>query len=579
MIVVGFNWLPVDFCKAMPIERHSAVAAVVDGELVFSSEERRYTRTPYEADAYEIPLESFIAMFKFLKDRYGIKPGNVDAFAVNWDPSSAKYSLDSAISMDYRLHSGGVERLAKAGGEAQSGDPSLDLSRLFLAGIYRKMGTELPKDAKVYLVEHRLAHAASAYYFSGLNSSAVVLTDPGGSNEATTVWKVRNGEFEKSLDLGKENGSITGVYGRVASGLGVQSDALMFLSSYGTRNPEMCERVMSFVGGGAKVPYYFSKRHGEIAGEILEGVNLKWNHNGPMRKDIADVAWCAQDLAEQLMLRVASWVRENTGERNLCFAGKTALDSKVNMRLRKSKLFSDVFVFPDADDSGCPAGAAAYAYEHMLGGKMRCKRLPSARLGPEYDGERVRKVVQRGKWKAKKVDDPSEVAQLVSKGKIVAWFEGRSEIGPRPLGGRSIIADPTTKDSWKAINELKGRRWWRPLAPAVLYQDMRRYFTGPMPAPFMNTMLELNGRGASALPAVCSVDRSTEPQSVRKAENAKWYAMISAFKDIKGEGAVVNANFNLAKEPLVETPEDAIASFSLGGFDALYLDGWLILKK
>jgi len=190
-------------------------------------------------------------------------------------------------------------------------------------------------------------------------------------------------------------------------------------------------------------------------------------------------------------------------------------------------------------------------------------------------------MVDKTKFKAQYIgDDVNAVTDVVAKGQIVTWYQGRAELGPRALGNRSIIADPTKKEYWKLVNDIKGREWWRPLAPSLLLEDADEYFKDPTKHEFMILMMRYKDEDVCRrVPVTCHVDLTARPQTVTPEQNRNWYNLIKAFKDIKGEGLVMNTSFNLAGEPLVETPQDAIKSFALGGFDALYLQGYLISKR
>jgi carbamoyltransferase len=326
-------------------------------------------------------------------------------------------------------------------------------------------------------------------------------------------------------------------------------------------------------GGNIFEPYVF------IANSLYPGGRVPWSPHGDLHPDAVDLAWAVQAVTEETMLHLAKWAKEHTGEDKLGLAGGVALNAKANMVIHYSKTFNDMFIFPAANDAGGPIGAAAYVYEHVLGGKMKRRRLKTVYLGPEYSDEEVKKVVERGGWNAKYVgDDVNEVADLIVKGFVVAWYQGRAELGPRALGNRSIIADPRRKDMWGIVNRIKGREWWRPLAPSLLEEDANKYFVDPVPHQFMILMYKFRPEMCEVVPAVCHVDQTARPQTVTRDQNRTWYELIKAFKDETGEGIIMNTSFNLAGEPLVETPQDAIKSFALGGFKALYLQGWLIQK-
>ena len=308
---------------------------------------------------------------------------------------------------------------------------------------------------------------------------------------------------------------------------------------------------------------------------------MKWDPHGEINQDAANIAWAVQRVTEEAVLATAMWAKKHTGEDKVALAGGVALNAKANMELHYARIFNDMFIFPAANDAGGPIGAAAYVYEHVLGGKMKRRRLRNVYLGPEYDDETIKKVVQDSKFKAEYIgEDVNAVADLVAKGYIVTWYQGRAELGPRALGNRSIVADPTRKEYWRLVNDIKGREWWRPLAPSLLDEDKDTYFKDPVSHEFMILMFRYKDEEAcKRVPVTCHVDLTARPQTVTRDQNKTWYDLIKAFKDIKGEGLIMNTSFNLAGEPLVETPQDAIRSFALKGFDAMYMQGWLIYKR
>jgi carbamoyltransferase len=448
---------------------------------------------------------------------------------------------------------------------------------------------------------HHLTHAAAAYYFSGFSSTAVLSIDGGGERDATTIWKVKNGEFERIASIEVGNGSVGLLYDSVSEKLGFDllegPGKVMGLAPYGRPDEKIFsrfEQVFNVFDRG-DVPYALAakfrkphvvwipdrdKMYGQIADFLTEGLDLHWNATKELSKSAADLAWSLQHLTEIIIEATAKWTKEQTSENKICLTGGVALNAKANMNLHYSKLFEDMFIFPCANDAGCSVGAAAYAYEHFLGEKMKHSRLNDVFLGPEYDDQITKDIVAKGKWNSEYIgDDVGQVAKLVSKGKVIAWYQGRAELGPRALGGRSIVADPTKKETWKMLNGIKGREFWRPLAPSVLDEDKEIYFKEPTDHRFMILMFKMTEEGAKRAPAICHVDMTARPQTVVRANNKRWYELIRSFKDLTGEGILVNTSFNLAGEPIVETPREAMVSFALGGFDALYLQGWLVNKN
>jgi len=466
--------------------------------------------------------------------------------------------------------------------------------------VILSLNEEVPPNIKIIPVHHHLTHAASAYYFSGYNSSTVLTVDGSGELESTVVWRVRNGEFEQIISIPANIGSIGFLYEEMSTKLGYETlegpGKLMGLAPYG-KNGQYYEKLKSFlrIQDSDDYPYYFTldgtkpkasktnfrEPYYKIADLIYPHPKVPWNPRGDLHPDAVNLAWAVQKVTEDLLLHLAKWAKDHTGENKVALAGGVALNAKASMGLHYSKIFNDIFIFPSANDSGGPVGAAAYVYEHFLGGKMQHGRLKDVYLGPEYSDEEIKKVIERSKLKAEYIgDDVNAVADLVAKGEIVTWYQGRAELGPRALGNRSIIADPTRKDYWNTVNDIKGREWWRPLAPSLLEENEDDYFKDPVPHEFMVLMFYYKDEDiCKRVPVTCHVDLTARPQTVSRDINRTWYDVIKAFKDLKGEGLVMNTSFNLAGEPLVETPKDAIRSFSLGGFDVMYMQGWLIKKK
>jgi carbamoyltransferase len=232
-----------------------------------------------------------------------------------------------------------------------------------------------------------------------------------------------------------------------------------------------------------------------------------WDPRGRLVEGAADLAWAVQKVTEEAVMATALFARKACNEKNLAMAGGVALNAKANMELYYSRTFDDIFVFPAANDAGSVIGAAAYVSEHAFGTKMVRKRMTTAYLGKEYDEDHVKRIVADSKWRAELVgEDVTPVAELVSDGKIVGWFKGRSELGPRALGNRSIIADSRKRQTWTEMNKLKGREWWRPLAPSLFEDELGSYFIEGRPHQFMAMMYKLIDGSQMKVPAVVHVD-------------------------------------------------------------------------
>lgn len=585
LLVVGFNWPPVG--------HDNAVAAIVDGKLIFASEEERHSRHKHSPE--EPPIQSMLKLARHLKSQ-GINIKDVDAWAINLDPAGLSLrdrlgGFSHALSKMPPSHYSNREAI-KILRYAVAGFDYTKLVKYFLAKVFGALNTSLNEKIRVYAVEHHLAHAASAFYFSGLNSAVCLTIDGVGEQDSTVIWRAKGDDLQKLLSMHASYASLGILFDAAGQKVGWDvlegAGKLMGLAPYGNNsNIYINLKRACHISEGGDLPYYISlsncpiKKHKLYVYELFDKIfpnKVSWNPRGELNADAANLAWAVQQVCEEAILSTARWAKDNSGESNLVLAGGVALNAKANMALHYSKLFNNIFIFPAANDAGGPVGAAAYVYEHILGQKMKSERLRNVYLGPDYHDE-VEKVVKQSKWNSQYVgDDTTEVARMVADGKILTWYQGRAELGPRALGNRSIVADPRRKEIWKILNQIKGREWWRPLAPSLLSEDSREYFEDPVDHEFMILMFKFKEEAKARVPGVVHVDGTARPQTVTADQNKRWYDLIKSFKEITGEGLIINTSFNLAGEPLVETPYDALRSFSIGGFDAIYLDGWIIKK-
>lgn len=594
LLVIGFNW---------PNFHDNAVAAILDGKLVYASEEERYTR--HKHAPYELPSNSLEHCFRFLKRNYGINPGDADAYAINFDPkaygikSRAWHSFSQAsLVKDYALrndmanfaYSATMRMLTK------SITSKLDFvwsARLFVKAVLQHMGRGIKEeDIKVIPVRHHLAHAASAYYFSGHNSSLALVIDGQGEVDSTTAWSVKNGEFENVFQQSWDSLSLGYLYEYISKYLGFTRlegpGKVMGLAPYGTKDKKMQRRIESIMtksGSSYGIDRRMAKTsqdsmYDSIAEHIIDSkVPILYNSvKNRLNKTACNYAHTLQSFFEMVVLDFSSEMKGNTGKKDVVLAGGSALNAKSNMELYYSNLFNSIFIFPAPTDSGGPIGAAAYVYSRMSG-QMKSKHIENAYMGDSYSEDEIKLQVMKSKLKAEYIGNRvNEVATLIADGAILGFYNGRSELGPRALGNRSIVADPRKRENWATVNAIKGREWWRPLAPSLLENSMDKYFINPIKHEFMVMMFHTTETARENAPAISHVDSTARPQSVSLKENKLWYNLIKSFYEETGESIVINTSFNNAGEPLVETPEQAIRSFSVSGLDALYLQGWLIKK-
>jgi carbamoyltransferase len=287
-----------------------------------------------------------------------------------------------------------------------------------------------------------------------------------------------------------------------------------------------------------------------------------------------------QYTLEQVMSRMTEAMYERTGLTDFCLAGGTALNCSSNGKLVGLPHVERLFVQPAAGDSGTALGAAVHAYVQHTG-RRPDTTFDHAYWGPEYSNDEIRAVLDLAKVDYRHVEDVSaETAALLAQDKIVGWFQGRMEIGPRALGARSILANPTTARMKDDVNNnVKFREAWRPFAPSILREANREYFGTDHPSPFMILAFEAEPGIEEKIPAALHVDRTGRPQTVERSTNPRYWGVIDEFRKLTGVPVVLNTSFNVDSEPIVCSPKNALATFAMSGLDALAIGDFIVEKN
>ena len=292
-----------------------------------------------------------------------------------------------------------------------------------------------------------------------------------------------------------------------------------------------------------------------------------------------NIAYAVQDACEIAMMNVVRMAIEKTRCRNLCLAGGVALNSKANGKIAASGMVERIFVQPAASDDGVALGAALAPYLDR-GGRLPNKAMRHAYLGPEFDGAAIETALRTYKLRYTPLNNPAETAaELLSRGKILGWFQGRMEFGPRALGSRSILADPRDPEmNAKVNNAVKFREWWRPFAPSLKKEAAGEYLESGTDSPFMILTAQVRPEKRSVIPSVTHVDGSARPQTVEKEINPLYWHLLDEFEKRTGVPVIMNTSFNLRGEAIVHTPTDAVRTFYSSGMDALVIGNFLVEK-
>jgi carbamoyltransferase len=436
--------------------------------------------------------------------------------------------------------------------------------------------------ARMRFVDHHLAHAISAYAYSGFEESAIVVMDGRGAWEATSIWHGSKGRIQHVATISFPD-SLGLFYSEFTEYLGFQRNSdewkVMGLAPYGAPGVKL-DAFIEPEAAPYRVNYkrLFGNGNGSFSGltPLLGPARAPESEIDERHKN---VAYAVQDACELAVLSIARMAVEKTHCRNLCLAGGVALNSKANGKIVASGLVDNIFVQPAASDDGVTLGAALAPYLDD-GGSLPNKAMRHAYLGPAFDDVAIETVLRTYKLRYSRTSDPAETAaELLSKGKILGWFQGRMEFGPRALGSRSILADPRDPEmTAKVNNAVKFREWWRPFAPSLKKEAASEYLESATDSPFMILTAQVRPEKRSVIPAVTHVDGSARPQTVEKEINPLYWRLIDAFEKRTGVPVVMNTSFNLRGEAIVHTPTDAVRTFFSSGMDALVIGSFVVEK-
>jgi carbamoyltransferase len=441
---------------------------------------------------------------------------------------------------------------------------------------------------RVVNVGHHQAHAASAFFASGFDEAAVLTLDRGGDFLSTTLGMGSGSNLEMLAEV-KNPDSLGEIYTAVTLWLGFHPNAdegkVMGLAPYGTDRyaPIFRRFVRPTHGGTFSVDLSWFRYH-------LEG-RVPWSNQfeerfgpprapeTPLEDHHRDVAFGVQSVTEETALHLARVLYAMTGATNLAMSGGVALNSVLNARVLVETPFERIFIQPAAGDAGNALGAALHVW-HVLAGEPRSWAMDHAFLGPEYDTTALKDELSIRKLAFREVPDPAAAAaELLAASKIVGWFQGPAEVGPRALGARSILADPRLAEMKTIVNQqVKHREDFRPFAPSILADRGPEFLEGFHPNPFMLLVLPVRNEKRSVIPAVTHVDGTARFQSVDRRSNPLFHRLISEFERRTGVPVVLNTSFNLRGEPIVHRPAEALNDYLMTGMDALVMGPYVLEK-
>lgn len=455
----------------------------------------------------------------------------------------------------------------------------------------RKFREEFSYHHAFYHIKHHVCHAAGSFLVSPFSEAALLTIDGSGEMASSTMGT----GLDNKINIFKEiyyPHSLGYLHVSLTHYLGFKPDCdeykLMSLASYG--EPEYYDefkKIIVLLPDGeygidlSYFNYHKGIRNPWVSKKFLEIFGPLRSKEDPIEQRHKNVAWALQKRLEDTVFHMVYYLHTRTKKKNLCMAGGVALNSVLNGKLLQEGPFENIFILPAAYDAGTCVGSAFYIYNSLLN-KPRDYILKNVYLGCRYSENNCREVLDSYRLPYEYLIEDAlikKTAEFLSAGKVVGWFQGGMEMGPRALGNRSILADPRRPDIKNILNaKVKRREGFRPFAPSVISEHAGEYFKCDRPSPFMLFCFHVRENQRDRIPGVVHVDGTARIQTVEESENPRYYKLIREFQKLTGIPVILNTSFNVMNEPIVCAPEDAVRCFLATDIDVLVLGNYLAGK-
>lgn len=556
-----------------------------DGVMIAMAEEERFTRIKNAPSM--LPIRSI----KFCLDYEGIEISKVAKIGFAWDcekyvkswPDFSRKMRAPFVEFDQTYDLNYESKLLA------NFDPNRikqDL-RFGLA----KLGIMLDT-LKIRFLNHHECHAASTFFQSGFDKAGVLCVDGSGEEITTSMWHGENGDLSLIWKAELPN-SLGGFYSTFTEFLGFKSNSeegkLMGLAPYGKYSDQIQEKLGKVITFDSKTTefqlnlrmrFIGERSHNSIfTDDLVSLFGLPRLSKDPITQYHKDLAFNVQFKLEEIMRGLVLKLLSQVNSTNLCLAGGVAMNCKMNGKIAEMKEVNNIFVQPASSDNGASIGAAILVARES--GVESFGKLENCYFGPEYSDEQILKVLVESKVKFTKTENlPYVVSEYLQGGKLVGWFQGRSEFGARALGNRSILANPLDKNMKDKLNlEVKHREPWRPFCPSITAEGYRKYFGNAPLNSFMILAFPVVKDFHEMIPSVVHIDGTARPQAVDKKSNPRFHQLLEIFGDKTGHPVLINTSFNIQGEPIVETPQDAIRCFFSTGLDILAMNNYILTKE
>lgn len=561
----------------------SAACLVKDGQVIAAAEEERFTsvkhgKRPIPFSTYELPFHAI----DFCLKEAGVGLHEIDHAAYSYNPYlllNDEHKSRETIEIPFHVNGKPVLTQWESPWDPLFLSSIVNAPRQLADGyphhLEKRFRRAKPEKIEWHFVDHHIAHAASAFYAAPFESAAIMTLD-GRGEVATTSYGVGEGNKMHRIGEVKYPHSLGLLYEKMTAYLGFlhSSDEykVMALASYG--KPVYADEFRRMIKLGGEGNYTvedadFEKRFGP---RRLRGSEIEQRHY--------DIAHSLQLVLEETVIELARWLHGKTKMENLCMAGGVALNCVMNARLRDRGPFKNIWVQPAAGDAGTALGAAMWIDAQKSTEKQRRYVMDHTYLGPSFEDKEIEDYLKWSKVPYRKLKNVAEeTAEILAQDKVIGWFQGRMEFGPRALGSRSIIASPLHAEMQARLNEIKDREDFRPVAPAVLEEEAPAWFVNSRQSPFMLFVFDVAKDKEKQIPAVTHVDGTARVQTVNRGQNPLYYDLLKTFQAKTGVPVLINTSFNTRGKPIVCTPRDAFECFWTSPLDALVIGSYLIEKK
>lgn len=559
----------------------SSAVLIENGSVICGAPEERFNREKF---SMKFPSRAI----SFCLNHRQIEFKDIDAIAISWNPLINICETTSARLTSTNRHRG--EMLYTVPGHLMR----------FIEGTpdHTKQVIGLGNDSQeIYYVNHHNCHAAGVFYESRFRDAVILTCDGYGEKETVTVSQGSNNRISRCATTYFPH-SIGMFYGTITEYLGFSHDSdewkVMALGAYGGFNRRIYEKLAALFEVTDDLTIRMDTRLFEFNNQLSRGMYNgalaeylgvpERQRNLEFRREHYDLAFAAQKVFEDVLLDLCGRIQRRFKNSNLCLSGGSFMNSVFNGKLAHSGLFKNIYIPFAPNDAGGAAGAALWTYHNILGREIPAVPVPTTPyLGPAYSDQEIERSLRLFKCSFKRRDNIEEIAaNLLAQGNVIGWFQGAMEFGERALGNRSILADARDPNAKERVNAaIKFREGFRPFAPSVLEEKAQELFLLPernSDSRYMEKVFEIRNEKARLLPGITHADGSGRLQTVSQEANPRYYRLIQEFENLSGLPVILNTSFNRNGEPIVCSPEDALAVFFGSGLDALVMGNYLVCK-